>query len=92
MAGEFNAREIIEEKTFDAEKHRVAESAKRLDEILSGIIWVLSRKPDSFPQVPGLDLYLAKTDPAPDAPAINLWFRFDAKAVYLLYIELAPEP
>jgi hypothetical protein len=92
MAGEFNAREIVEEKTFDAEKHRVAKSAKRLDDILFGITWVLSRKPESFPKVQGLNLYLAKTDGAPDAPAVNVWFNFDDEKVYLLYIELAADP
>ncbi|MHB1795288.1 MAG: hypothetical protein ACYCPO_09995 [Acidobacteriaceae bacterium] len=92
MAGQSNAREIIEEKSFDAEKHRVAKSAKRLDEILSGIIWALSRKPESFSKVPDLNLYVAKTEDAPDAPAVNIWFTFDDQTVRLLYIELATDP
>lgn len=91
MAGQSNAREIIEEKTFDAEKHRVARSARRLDEMLRGLTWAVSRKPESFPKVHELNLYLAKTEDAPDAPAVNVWFTFDDQTVHLLYIELATD-
>ena len=90
MVGTFNAREIVEEESFVIEKQRISRSAKRLDEILFGITWVLSRKPESFPQVTGLDLYLAKTDPVPGLPSVNVWFTFDERKVYLLFIELAP--
>ena len=88
MDGTFKAREIIEEESFAAEKERIAYSAKRLDEILFGITWVLCRKPESFPQVPGLDLYLAKTDAFSDTPAVNVWFTFDDQHVHLLFIEI----
>ena len=69
----------------------MAKSAKRLDEVLNGITWALSRRPESFPKVEGLDLYVAKTEDAPDAPALRVWFTFDDEVVRLLYIEVAPD-
>jgi hypothetical protein len=91
MDGTFKAREIIEEESFGIEKERISKSAKRLDDVLFGIIWVLSRKPESFPQVTGLDLYLAKTDDIPGSPALNVWFTFDDQQVRLLFIEFATD-
>ncbi len=89
MAGEVKARSIIEEKSFSEEKERISRSAKRIDEIIFGVTWAISRKPESFPQVSGLDLYLAKTDPVPNSPALNIWFTFDNQYVHLLFIEIA---
>ena len=87
MDGKFRAREVIEEKTFEIEKQLISRSVKGLDEILFGITWTLSRKPETFPQVPGLDLYLAKTDATPRFPSLSIWFTFDDRCVRLLFIE-----
>jgi len=92
MAGGFKARTLREEKQFAEEKAKLKHSAKRLDEVLSGLSWTLARRPDSFPNVPGLKLYLAKTDPFPGTPALFVWFTFDEDMVYLLSIEEAARP
>lgn len=91
MDGTFKAREVIEEESFALERERISCSAKRLDEILFGITWALCRKPESFPQVQGLDLYLAKTDAFSDTPAVNVWFTFDDKYVHLLFVEIVSD-
>lgn len=90
MAGGSKARTIREEKQFADQKAKLKHSAKRLDEVLSGLIWTLCRKPDSFPNVPGSNLYLAKTDGTSDTPGLFVWFTFDEDTVFLLSIEEAP--
>jgi hypothetical protein len=92
MAGEFKARDIREEQAFKDAKSKLRHSAKRLDDILFGVTWVIARKPESFPKIPGLDLYVAKTDASLDAPALYIWFTFDSTVVSLLLIEEVPEP
>jgi len=92
MAGQSRARDIREEEAYKDAKQRIRHTARRLDEILSGVTWVMARKPESFPKIPGLDLYVAKTDPSPDAPALYVWFTFDDTTVSLLLVEESPEP
>lgn len=92
MAGASRARTVREEKQFTEDKKKLKHSAKRLDEILFGVIWTLSRIPESFGNVSGTMLYLAKTDAAPDAPSLYIWYTFDDDYIYLLSVELAPAP
>jgi hypothetical protein len=92
MGGTFKARQIVEEEQFAQEKKNLRHSAARLDEILFGITWVMARRPDSFPQVPGLKLYVARTDSFPGAPPLHVWFTFDDTNVHLLSIEEMPLP
>ena len=82
-------REIIEEKQFADEKRKISKSLKRLDEILDGVTWILCRKPESFHNIPDTPLWLAKTDPFPGHPALQVWFTFDDDSVNLLSIEIS---
>ncbi len=91
MAGESRPRDIREEEAFKDAKNKLRHSAKRLDEVLFGVTWVMARKPESFPKIPGLDLYVAKTDATPNTPALYIWFTFDDAVVSLLLIEEAPD-
>ncbi len=90
MAGSF--RTIVEEPLFIQQKKKLRVSVRRLDEVLHGVTWVLCRKPEEFGNIPGTSLYLAKTDSAPDTPALYVWFIFDDDTVRLLMIEEAPKP
>ena len=85
MAGPY--RTIREGKGFAEQKKNLRHSAKRLDEVLDGVTWALCRKPDCFPGLPDIKLYLAKTDPFPDVPALYIWYTFDDDTVTLLGIE-----
>jgi hypothetical protein len=85
-------REIVEEDQFKEDKKKLKKhSPKRLDEVLDGVTWVLARRPESFSQIPGTDVYMAKTDPF-GIPALYIWFTFDEDHVYLESIEEAPIP
>jgi hypothetical protein len=90
MAGQFKARTIREEKKFTEEKRNLKHSAKRIDEVLAGVTWTLCRKPESFLNIPGTKLYLAKTDEFPNNPGFYIWFTFDSETVFLHSIEEAP--
>lgn len=92
MDGEFKTWVIREEESYKDAKSHLRHPARRLDEILCGVMWVLARKPDSFPKIPGLDLYVAKTDPFSDNPVFHIWFTFDPNIVSLLLIEEAQDP
>lgn len=87
MVGPSSFRTVREESTFSEEKERISRSAKRLDEVLSGVIWTLCRAPDSFQKVSDLDLYLIKTDAAPGVPALRVWYTFNDNEVHLMFIE-----
>jgi len=85
-------REIIEQQQFKEDKRKLRHSAKRLDEILDGVTWTLTRLPECYPNIPETDVYLAKTDAFSDVPALYVWFTFDENYVYLEGIEEAPIP
>lgn len=80
-------RTIIEEDLFRRQKSKLRISVKRLDEILEGITWALSKRPEAFHNVPGTNLHLIKTDPFSALPALHVWYKFDDECVYLLSIE-----
>jgi len=87
MAGSPSYRTVREEKSFSVEKERISRSAKRLDDVLSGIVWALCRAPESFEKVSDLGLYLIKTDAAPGIPRLRVWYTFNDTEVHLLFIE-----
>jgi hypothetical protein len=91
MDGKFKLWEIREEEAYRESKNKLRHSTKRLDEVLFGVMWVLARRPDSFPKIPGLQLYVAKTDRFSTNPALYIWYTFDSKTVSLLLIEEAPQ-
>jgi hypothetical protein len=49
-------RGIVEQEQFKADKKKLKHSAKRLDEILEGVIWTLARLPECYPHIPGTNL------------------------------------
>lgn len=92
MDGPFKFRQVVEEGQFEREKKKILKSSKRLDEILFGLTWALARAPESFFNVEGTSLYLAKTDAIPKTcSALYVWFTFDDETVLLRSIELAPK-
>lgn len=86
MAGMY--RQIVESEQFSSAKSLLFPNIKRLDDMLNGITWALARHPEEFPCVPCTSLYMAATDPFPDAPAIRVWYTFDDGNVTMLDIEL----
>lgn len=93
MAGSqaFNVRTLREGPLWEECKHRVQPDAKRLDEQLVGITWKIAHDAESCWSLRG-NLYVTKTDPWPDAPALRIYFTIDDDAYCtLLWFELAPE-
>ena len=80
-------RTIVESDLFRASKETLPVTCERLDEILDGILWVLRRRPEFFPNIPGTTLYRAKTEQFPDLPVFIVWFRFNENTVTLELIE-----
>lgn len=89
MNGQFKARTIRESREFAQQKKQIQPDARRLDDQLCSLTWVLSRKPETFFKVGRTKLYCAKTDPWPDAPRLRLYYTFDDDSVDLLWIEIA---
>jgi hypothetical protein len=81
-------RQIIEEESFDADKRNLMPDAKRLDEVLEGVMIRLCRDAESGTNLPGSDLYVTITLAYPDAPALGVTYRFDNDHVYLIGVEL----
>lgn len=81
--------EIVEEERFRRERDEIND-CRRMDEVLEGVTWALSRDPLScFPIVPGTAATrLAKTRSFPGAPALHIWFTVQGAQVRLQSIEL----
>jgi len=71
------ARTVQESEVFAACCKELSPTAKRLDEILEGVIWAISTAPEKLPEVQGTSLRIVTTDPYPDAPAMTVYFRID---------------
>jgi hypothetical protein len=81
-------RKIVEEKSFEEDKGRLAHDARRLDEILEGVMELLSREPERGTPIPDSDLRVVRTEPYPDAPSLGVTYRFDDEQTSLLGVEL----
>jgi hypothetical protein len=89
MAGQFKAWTIVEDPLFSAQKNAINPDARRMDEVLDGIMWGLGENPrEGFP-VPGHRLWVIKTDLFPGAPRVRVWYKIDdeTQTVRLLSIE-----
>ena len=91
MDGQFKARELRESKQFLEQLKQIHPNIRRLDEQLFGITWVLSRRPDIFPQIGNTLLHRALIDPWPGAPRLRIYFTFDDQHVDLLWVEQVEE-
>lgn len=78
MAGSqpFKARTIRYGVLWEECARRVESDARRLDAQLEGIIWQVAHDAEGCWNLRG-NLYLIKTDPWPDAPALRMFFTID---------------
>ena len=81
-------RTIIEEQTFSADRERFGIEASRLDDILEGVFWALSREPSRGTQI-DKDLWGIATLEWPNAPAFVVYYTFDPDSVYVKFLEPA---
>lgn len=86
----FASYHIVESELFIVQRNDISPDVRRIDDILTGIMWGLGQNPQQFFHILGR-LWLAKTDPFPDAPSLRVWFRLDGTEIELLSIEGALE-
>ena len=84
-----NLRELVETPRFAASKARIQPDAKRMDEALRGVGFVLSRKPELGRKASNPDIWAIATDELPGAAPLAIYYSFDAGRVYLEDIVLA---
>lgn len=84
-----NLREVIETKEFSEQLKSFGNPGiKRLDDVLFGVNWALSKNAETFPKVMNdPDISIIKTQSAKDLPSFRIYFKFDDNAVHLLWIE-----
>lgn len=83
-----NQRTLIESLEFSKLLAEIGD-IKRLDEVLCGLCWSLSKNPEGWSVVTGFKtIRLAKTDGYGNTPVLSLWFRIISdNEVLLLAIE-----
>jgi hypothetical protein len=69
-------RDVARDETFAESARLVDSDPKWFEELIRPIEWAISRNPESeiFPQIPGTNLRVAKTDRFPDRPALRVFF------------------
>jgi hypothetical protein len=87
MSGTFRRWEIVETELFAAQRDKLEADVRRMDELLDSYMWGLAENPGQGFQIPDRNLWMLKTDPFPSAPAVRIWYTFDAEEVRLLSIE-----
>ncbi len=81
-------RGIFEDPLYEAQRDAINPDCQRMDTILSGLMWALHENAEQFFKVlPDRNLWIAKTDPFPNAPRLRVWFTLDAVNVTLLSME-----
>ena len=76
---QFRMRTVIEEDSFRQDKEKLRYSPEQLDEMLSGVIEDLAKKPEDHHSLgPGFGMVRIDAD----AP-LYIWFTFDADCVRL---------
>lgn len=84
-------KSLVESSEFDKHKTQIMKDAKRLDDILWGVTFTLACNPELYPAVDGTEIRIAKTDPAPGAPPLTVYFKEFEDKIVLLDIEITPE-
>jgi hypothetical protein len=84
-------RTLVESSTYRQQFTQIAEGKPaRLDDVLTGLTWSISERPESWPLIPGYrTTRLAKSDGYGDTAKLRIWFRIvDENQIELRYIEL----
>ena len=83
-------RTVVEDQTFWEQARLLQPDAKRLDDIIDGVKWLISSHAEECEVVEG-KLRVAFTDTFPDAPAMRIFFSItDSSTCTLHWIEHLP--
>ncbi len=90
MVGWISARTVIETKTYEAQRDAIMPNVRRFDEVMRGVYWALSTRPEAFPSVDlsNPTIRVLKTDAFSDIPRLRIFYKFNDVAVQLLWIEV----
>ena len=84
-------RQIAYDQTFLDQGALLQADARRLDELLDGVLWLIATHAEDC-EVVERNLRVAFTDPFPDAPAMRIYFSItDGNTCTLHWIEHLPE-
>ena len=83
-------RQIAYDQTFLDQAALLHPDARRLDELLSGVLWLIATHAEDC-EIVERNLRVAFTDPFPDAPAMCIYFTItDDKTCTLHWVEHLP--
>jgi hypothetical protein len=78
----FLARSVRWEATFEAEIYAIEPDRPRADEILSGLDWVISRRPTHGVNIPGTDIWVDSIKDVPNMRQLFVFYRFSPVEVF----------
>jgi hypothetical protein len=84
-----NARHVRFEPLFDEQLKALGVDPQWLDDATVGLDLALAKHPEIFPKVPGTNLRCAKLVIYDDAPALRVFFTYDATEVRVICVEFA---
>jgi hypothetical protein len=84
----FSARRSVQfEPLFDEQIKGLAVDPQWLDDAMNGLDEAISRHPEIFPHAPGTKVSCARLIVYKDAPALRVFFTYDATVVRVLSVE-----
>ena len=86
-------RTVVYSEYFERQAASLSRDIRRLNDVLEGIEWSISRFPEIWTLVPGTSLRAAKTEPAGDIPGLLIYFTIDNEMTCTLQgIALVTDP
>lgn len=81
-------RTIIESKHFESNRNKINSDVRRMDGVLEGVIWVLSRNPKKGQETSVNGIFAIKTDGTGfGEPSLVIYYCFNDQNVILLDIQ-----
>ncbi len=84
-----NARQIRQEPLFENQLNGLGVNVEWLDDAIRGLDTAVSKHPEIFPKAPGTPFSVARLVVYGDAPALRVYFTYDATEVRLICVEFA---
>lgn len=84
-------RSVIRTHRFDRECEEILGTAERADALLIGLEWAIARRPEAGHHTPVDRIMMRHTDEWGGTPAVNLYYTYDADAVYFLSLRRASD-
>ena len=83
-------RTVIESKEFKEDKINIEPDARRFDEAIEGVVWVLSLTPTLGTRIPDTDIWFVPTGNWGSTP-LTFYYTFGEDEVVLISVEKVPQ-